>query len=78
MPIDPSIFKAYDIRGLYGDQLGPDDAERIGRAFVRVAFFGVLGNLPMCHQHLNPAHALQAGLWAGAYEDQVLPGGGSA
>ncbi|MFT3778351.1 MAG: hypothetical protein QM772_08745 [Ottowia sp.] len=49
-----------------------------GRAFVRVAFFGVLGNLPMCHQHLNPAHALQAGLWAGAYEDQVLPGGGSA
>src|SRR4051812_50228457 len=36
MPIDPTIFKAYDIRGLYGDQLGPDDAEQIGRAFVRV------------------------------------------
>jgi phosphomannomutase len=36
MPIDPSIFKAYDIRGLYGEQLGPDDAEQIGRAFVRV------------------------------------------
>ena len=49
-----------------------------GRAFVRVAFFGAIGNLPMCHQHPNPAHALQAGLWAGAYEDQVLPGGGSA
>ncbi|HEU4657996.1 MAG TPA: phosphomannomutase/phosphoglucomutase, partial [Capillimicrobium sp.] len=36
MPIDPSIFKAYDVRGLYGEQLGPDDAEQIGRAFVRV------------------------------------------
>jgi phosphomannomutase len=36
MPIDPTIFKAYDIRGLYGEQLGPDDAELIGRAFVRV------------------------------------------
>src|SRR3954471_24292945 len=36
MAIDPSIFKAYDIRGLHGEQLGPDDAEQIGRAFVRV------------------------------------------
>ena len=36
MPIDPSIFKAYDIRGIHGEQLGPDDAEQIGRAFVRV------------------------------------------
>ena len=36
MPIDPSIFKAYDIRGLHGEQLGPDDAEQIARAFVRV------------------------------------------
>ena len=36
MPIDPSVFKAYDVRGLYGEQLGPDDAEQIGRAFVRV------------------------------------------
>jgi phosphomannomutase len=36
MPIDPTIFKAYDIRGLHGEQLGPDDAEQIGRAFVRV------------------------------------------
>jgi phosphomannomutase len=36
MAIDPSIFKAYDIRGLHGEQLGPDHAEQIGRAFVRV------------------------------------------
>src|SRR3954469_24579833 len=34
--IDPGIFKAYDIRGLYGDQIDADIAYRIGRAFARV------------------------------------------
>src|SRR4051812_5135980 len=34
--MDPSIFKAYDVRGLYGEQLDEDDAYRIGRAFARV------------------------------------------
>ena len=33
---DPSIFKAYDIRGLYGSQLDALTAEQIGRAFARV------------------------------------------
>ena len=33
---DPDIFKAYDIRGLYGEQIDGDLAERIGRAFARV------------------------------------------
>src|SRR3954453_13582092 len=36
MPVDPSVFKAYDIRGVYGDQLDPDVAAQIGRAFARV------------------------------------------
>src|SRR5436309_1019119 len=36
MPVDPSVFKAYDIRGLYGEQLDADAAEQIGRAFARV------------------------------------------
>jgi phosphomannomutase len=31
-----SIFKAYDIRGLYGDQMDEAAARQIGRAFVRV------------------------------------------
>jgi phosphomannomutase len=31
-----SIFKAYDIRGLYGEQMDEQTAGRIGRAFVRV------------------------------------------
>src|SRR6478609_890733 len=36
MPVDPAIFKAYDVRGLYGDQIDADIAEQLGRAFVRV------------------------------------------
>jgi phosphomannomutase len=36
MPVPSEIFKAYDIRGLYGDQIDGDVAEQIGRAFVRV------------------------------------------
>ena len=34
--LDPGIFKAYDIRGLYGEQLDGDTAELIGRAFAHV------------------------------------------
>ena len=34
--MDPEIFKAYDIRGLYGEQIDADLAERIGRAFAHV------------------------------------------
>jgi phosphomannomutase len=32
----PDIFKAYDIRGIYGEQIDGDLAERIGRAFAKV------------------------------------------
>jgi phosphomannomutase len=32
----PEIFKAYDIRGLYGEQIDGEIAEQIGRAFARV------------------------------------------
>ena len=35
---DPSIFKAYDIRGIHPDQITADVAARVGRAFV--AFLG--------------------------------------
>src|SRR3954449_6614110 len=34
--IDPGIFKAYDVRGLYGDQIDADGAYPVGRAFARV------------------------------------------
>jgi phosphomannomutase len=34
--VPSEIFKAYDVRGLYGDQIDGDAAEAIGRAFARV------------------------------------------
>jgi phosphomannomutase len=34
--VDKSIFKAYDVRGLYGDQMDEALAYRIGRAFPQV------------------------------------------
>ena len=36
MTVPPEIFKAYDVRGLYGEQITADIAEQIGRAFARV------------------------------------------
>src|SRR3954454_24963373 len=36
MTVPAEIFKAYAIRGIHGEQLGPDAAEQIGRAFARV------------------------------------------
>jgi len=36
MPPPPAIFKAYDIRGTYPDELDAETAHQIGRAFVRV------------------------------------------
>ena len=34
--IDPQVFKAYDVRGIYGAELDEDGARGIGRAFVEV------------------------------------------
>jgi phosphomannomutase len=34
--VSPDIFKAYDIRGLYGEQIDGDVAQRIGHAFAQV------------------------------------------
>src|SRR3954453_15306270 len=34
MSINPSIFKAYDVRGLYPTEINEDAARLIGRAFV--------------------------------------------
>jgi phosphomannomutase len=54
MPVTapPEIFKAYDVRGLYGDQIDGDTAEAVGRAFARV-----LSTL-----HGRPAADLRIGL----------------
>src|SRR5574338_894640 len=34
MPINPAIFKAYDVRGLYPSEINEDAARLIGRGFV--------------------------------------------
>ena len=34
--LDPRIFKAYDVRGIYGGELDEEGAQAIGRAFVEV------------------------------------------
>jgi phosphomannomutase len=34
--VPPGIFKAYDVRGLYGEELDGDIAHLVGRAFARV------------------------------------------
>jgi phosphomannomutase len=36
MALDPTIFKAYDVRGLYGSQIDEEVAFAVGRAFARV------------------------------------------
>jgi phosphomannomutase len=50
--IDPSIFKAYDVRGLYPDQIDEDVAYRVGRAFARV----------LADEEGKPASELRVGL----------------
>src|ERR687887_1282474 len=45
MPVLSDIFKAYDVRGLYGEQIDGDVAEQIGRGFVRV-LGGLVGKAP--------------------------------
>ena len=36
MALDPKVFKAYDIRGIYPEELDEDGAHRIGRAYVEI------------------------------------------
>jgi phosphomannomutase len=50
--VPQEIFKAYDIRGLYGEQIDGDVAEQVGRAFARV----------LAGLRAKPATALRVGL----------------
>jgi phosphomannomutase len=45
------IFKAYDVRGIYGEQIDGDAAEAIGRAFARV--IGELSGKPTAELRLG-------------------------
>jgi phosphomannomutase len=51
MSIDPGIFKAYDIRGLYGEQIDGEVALAIGRGFARV--LAALSGKPTTDLHVG-------------------------
>jgi phosphomannomutase len=55
--LDPDIFKAYDIRGLYGSQIDGDLAEQIGRAFARV--LGELAGKPTAQLRVALGHDMR-------------------
>ena len=40
MTLDPSVFKAYDVRGVYPDEIDEEGAERVGRAFIELTKAG--------------------------------------
>src|SRR3954447_16755912 len=67
--MDPSIFKAYDVRGVYGEQLDGDDAYRIGRAFARVLSDEEGNPVAELRIGLGPVMRLTAPEMAGRYAD---------
>jgi len=73
--INPDIFKAYDIRGLYGSDLDPAGARSIGRAFARV--IADLEGKQTSELKLGLGHdmRLSAGEMAAAYRDGMCAEG---
>ncbi len=73
--VSPSIFKAYDIRGLYGDDIDGDTAEQLGRAFARV--IGELEGKPVGALKLGLGRdmRLTAPELAGRYRDGIVSEG---
>jgi phosphomannomutase len=69
---NPQIFKAYDIRGLYGEELDAQMAQLIGRAFTRV--IAALEDKPTTQLTLGLGRdmRLTAPEMAAAYRDGML------
>jgi phosphomannomutase len=73
--LSPDIFKAYDIRGLYGEQIDGEIAELIGRAFARV-LAGLAGKpLDALRVGLGRDMRLTAPELAGRYREGLLAEG---
>jgi phosphomannomutase len=72
---NPQIFKAYDIRGLYGDELDADLARLIGRSFTRV--IGALEDKPTSQLRIGLARdmRLTAPEMADAYREGMISEG---
>ncbi len=74
-PLDPTVFKAYDIRGLYGEQLDAAGAHAIGRSFARV-IAGLAGKrVSELTLGLGRDMRLSAPEMAGAYRDGMIAEG---
>ncbi len=71
----PEIFKAYDIRGLYGDELDPAAAHAIGRAFARVLAAMEDKPVAQCRIGLGRDMRLTAPEMAAAYRDGMVAEG---
>ena len=71
------IFKAYDVRGLYGDEIDGDVAEAIGRAFARV--LSDLGGKPVDELRIGLGRdmRLSAPELAARYRDGMVSEGAS-
>ena len=71
----PEIFKAYDIRGLYGEQIDGGVARQIGRAFARV--LGGLAGKPVDRLRVGLGHdmRLNAPELAARYREGLLEEG---
>ncbi len=73
--LSPEIFKAYDVRGLYGEQIDGGIAERIGRAFAQV-LAGLSGKpVGELRVGLGRDMRLTAPELAGRYRDGLLQAG---
>src|SRR6187551_1652446 len=75
MSAPAQIFKAYDIRGLYGDEIDGDIAEQIGRAFVRVLASMHGKDASDLRVGLGRDMRLQAPELAGRYRDGMVSEG---
>src|ERR687889_966646 len=75
MSAPAQIFKAYDIRGLYGDEIDGDIAEQIGRAFVRVLASMHGKDAADLRVGLGRDMRLQAPEMAGRYRDGMVSEG---
>jgi phosphomannomutase len=77
VPVDPAIFKAYDVRGLYGEQIDEEVAYAVGRAFARV--LSDLGGKPVEELSLGLGHdmRLEAPALSARYRDGMLDEGAS-
>jgi phosphomannomutase len=71
----PDIFKAYDIRGIYGEQIDGDLAEQIGRAFAEV--LSGLAAKPASELRVGLGHdmRLSAPELSGRYREGLLGAG---